>query len=303
VRHRNDSTCTSDECPPHGEIYVANADGSGQARLTNGSGDEGPPTWTSDGAALVFASSRNVRGSGREELYAIRPDGSCLTWLTNGTETPRAPDWQPGSGGLPESLGCGAVPREPTGLFTPRGAGYWLGQIGPANRLLSTAPEDDDAKVLIYDDCARFDPLECGLPVQIQNRSSCRRYPLMYDAVYSRARFEVRRGALVYYNDGETGEGADVHTGSRTVTIFTDDPADVPATIDALRPLPSGEPVQTLEPPRFSARVLRQVELARRLRTPAKLARRLDVSRAKAAFILKFAAALEPFGKLQPADC
>jgi hypothetical protein len=107
----------------------------------------------------------------------------------------------------------------------------------------------------------------------------------------------------VYFDGGEAGEGFDVHTGSRTATVFPDDDADTQAVIDALRPLPSTDPVAQLEAPRFPVRVIRQVERARRLGSVRRVARGLRVSRARAAFILKFGKALEPFGRLEPADC
>src|SRR4051794_3735042 len=123
VRDRNGQSCGDDGCSFRGELYLMNADGSGLTRLTDNKGDDIKPTWTPDGGAIVFQSTRNSPEAGGAELYAVRPDGGCLTWLTNGAAESSYPDWQPGSGGLPAGLGCGAVPREPLLLETPTGRG------------------------------------------------------------------------------------------------------------------------------------------------------------------------------------
>jgi TolB protein len=64
------------------ELYVANADGSGQARLTNDPGVEGAPAWSPDGTLVAFSSFRD----GRRDIYVIQPDGRALVRLTNDTE-------------------------------------------------------------------------------------------------------------------------------------------------------------------------------------------------------------------------
>src|SRR5215211_545919 len=147
VRDASAESCGSDECRVRGELYVMNADGSGLTRLTHNDGDDVAPTWAPDGSAMAFQSSRNAPVGDNYEVYVIRPDGSCLTWLTNGTQESGVPDWQPGTGGLPEPFACGAVPREPTGLITPRGRGLWMGSIAPRNVLLA----DDEDSYLTYD--------------------------------------------------------------------------------------------------------------------------------------------------------
>ena len=57
------------------EIYVINADGSGQRRLTQ-SGRQ--PLWSPDGQKIAFRSKRN----GNDDIYVMNPDGSGQRNLT-----------------------------------------------------------------------------------------------------------------------------------------------------------------------------------------------------------------------------
>lgn len=290
VRDRNGRTC-GDDCTLHGELYVMNADGTGQTRLTRQKGDDAQPTWAPDGSAIAFSSARNDPDGGGDEVYVIRPDGSCLTWLTNGARDSTDPDWRPGSGALPEGFACGAVPREPTLLRAPRGPGLWLGLTGLRNTLLNEA----DDGFLSYGDCAVFDPAECGEPIDVQTGSICRGNPLVGGAEVA-GTYEIRRGALV-----ERGSDTTVYAGSTYTQIYA--ARDVDTVIDALRPLPSTEPVPSLEAPRFSARVVARIERARRLGTVRRIAHRLHVSGARARQLLALARATEPFRPLQTTNC
>ncbi|MFW6116209.1 MAG: TolB family protein, partial [bacterium] len=49
------------------EIYVMNADGSDQRRLTSSPGTDWGATWSPDGARIAFASDRN----GEMELFVM----------------------------------------------------------------------------------------------------------------------------------------------------------------------------------------------------------------------------------------
>ena len=62
------------------EIYVMNADGSGQTRLTNHEGFDMAPSWSPDGSKIVFVTHRE----GPPMVYAMNADGSNLTKLAAG---------------------------------------------------------------------------------------------------------------------------------------------------------------------------------------------------------------------------
>lgn len=61
------------------EIYVMNADGSGQARLTSNSADDLEPAWSPDGSEIAFTSFRDTG----YDVYVMNADGSGVTRLTN----------------------------------------------------------------------------------------------------------------------------------------------------------------------------------------------------------------------------
>jgi len=63
------------------EIYVVNADGSNRTRLTNNSIVDGQPSYSPDGAKILFASGDALNPNGIE-IYVMNADGSNRTRLT-----------------------------------------------------------------------------------------------------------------------------------------------------------------------------------------------------------------------------
>jgi Tol biopolymer transport system component len=61
------------------EIYLMNADGSGQIRLTNSPLFDGDRVWSPAGRQIAFTSD----GGGYAEIYVMNADGSHQTRLTS----------------------------------------------------------------------------------------------------------------------------------------------------------------------------------------------------------------------------
>jgi len=79
----NGSSCQVGTCPPNGEIYVVDVDGSALTRLTTSKADDEHPTWSPDGSRIAFASGFTLRRQGH------------LPWLVS----------VPAGGGVPKRIG------------------------------------------------------------------------------------------------------------------------------------------------------------------------------------------------------
>ena len=81
------------------EIYVMNADGSGQTRLTDNPARDIRPSWSPDGRHIAFSSDRDDPDSDDNDrimsIYVMNVDGSDETRLTDNSATDHASDWSP----------------------------------------------------------------------------------------------------------------------------------------------------------------------------------------------------------------
>jgi Tol biopolymer transport system component len=73
------------------EIYVMNADGSDERRLSDQPGHDSGPVWSPDGRRIAFFSRRN----GNTDIYVMNPDGTGVRRLTQSPNYDFTPDWSP----------------------------------------------------------------------------------------------------------------------------------------------------------------------------------------------------------------
>ncbi|MFC2103205.1 hypothetical protein ACFLSS_02130, partial [Bacteroidota bacterium] len=81
---------------PDEDIYIINADGTGNVCITTNPYHDFVPSWSPDGTMFVYEDERQ----GNDEIYTMDVDGSNVTRLTNiGTNT--GPLWRPDPGTTP----------------------------------------------------------------------------------------------------------------------------------------------------------------------------------------------------------
>jgi Tol biopolymer transport system component len=72
------------------EIYIMNADGTSQIKLTNNIAHDLTPSWSPDGTKIVFVSERESGG-----IYIMNADGTSQTKISNNFSFMSAPSWSP----------------------------------------------------------------------------------------------------------------------------------------------------------------------------------------------------------------
>src|SRR4051794_11122649 len=70
------------------EIYVMNADGTGQTRLTANVASDLLPAWSADGTKIAFDSDRD---GGYTQIYVMNANGTGQTRLTNNAASDSIP--------------------------------------------------------------------------------------------------------------------------------------------------------------------------------------------------------------------
>jgi hypothetical protein len=319
VRDRNGRRCGEDECFYDGELYVMDASGGRQVRLTRGEGHESSPDWSPDGRWIAFDSDRNYPGTEHPEIYSIRPDGGCLTWLTNGSAQSTTPAWRPVPGASGDPGACGAVGRPPLSeldlgpaLSIERPRLYWLGPSVPGliPSYLDARRDAHGGAHLVYDDCVRFDPRRCPPSVELDQSPVCEGWRLVLALGRGRGAPRRWRGAVV---TGRLDSGMlAVLTGETVIAIRSGIEGSRAAVrslrraMRSLRPLgretiPRRLPGPAL--PRGLVRRLRRAErLAHALGVPD-AARRLRAGQAKLRDRLRLLEALRGDGRLHTVRC
>jgi Tol biopolymer transport system component len=92
--------CLFHDCIGHaGELYVVDADGGDEHRLTDNPESEGRPEWSGDGEWIVVGRIPDEEDDW--DLYAVRADGECEVQLTDTERWETRAEWHGGGhGGL-----------------------------------------------------------------------------------------------------------------------------------------------------------------------------------------------------------
>jgi YD repeat-containing protein len=77
------------------QIYLMNADGSGQIRLTNNGANDDAPRWSPNGSKILFQSDRDDPVNGYNDVYAMNADGTGQARLTASANDDCGPSWSP----------------------------------------------------------------------------------------------------------------------------------------------------------------------------------------------------------------
>jgi YD repeat-containing protein len=79
----------------HTQIYLMNADGSGQVRLTNNGANDDSPRWSPNGTKILFQSDRDNPSTGYNDTYVMNSDGTGQTRLTTDPNDDSSASWSP----------------------------------------------------------------------------------------------------------------------------------------------------------------------------------------------------------------
>jgi TolB protein len=91
-RELRDLSDTSAKAVTNGEIFVMDADGTNETRLTNRPGFDGGPTLSPDGSKIAFYGKT---AEGNYEIFLMDVDGKNISNLTEDAMEDYSPSWSP----------------------------------------------------------------------------------------------------------------------------------------------------------------------------------------------------------------
>lgn len=77
------------------DVWIMNADGTGQANLTNNGRGDGGAVWSPDGTKIAFFSDRDVAAQYQWQIYTMNSDGTGVTRITTNSNSDFSFDWGP----------------------------------------------------------------------------------------------------------------------------------------------------------------------------------------------------------------
>ena len=75
------------------DLCVMNADGTGEARITDNPIGDLTPTWSPDGRKIAFHRRQGPPGTGGFQIFVINPDGTGEVQLTDTAGLNGFPNW------------------------------------------------------------------------------------------------------------------------------------------------------------------------------------------------------------------